>query len=303
MFRVYKTYSKTYEVESVHLYSNYGDIADRTFGTADDIDQRFQNRHNSLADGFALTRHIVKFMFTDVVVPFAGFVKEFLGVGEIERRGMTGVGRHRRRPGVLELNFRLWIVKTHGGRVTLNINAFDAEVAGAPHFVQYHLCVRCVQYFRDSSLGDPEDMILLVVGADAGHLFEGVFPVGIIDGHTTGADGFTAVNPQLTEVDRTTVEIGNVGNHQFPQLLPTGNLQPTTDNRIVAGDGETAVFWTEAKGLVKEIGAGSKVDGDIGSLTQTTHLTGVANGVSEGGVGRNMDVGSMNVQTADEENK
>ena len=29
MFRVYKTYSKTYEVESVHLYSNYGDIEDR----------------------------------------------------------------------------------------------------------------------------------------------------------------------------------------------------------------------------------------------------------------------------------
>lgn len=29
MFKVYKTYSKTYEVESVHLYSNYGDIEDR----------------------------------------------------------------------------------------------------------------------------------------------------------------------------------------------------------------------------------------------------------------------------------
>ena len=29
MLRVYKTYSKTYEVESAHLCSNYGDMADR----------------------------------------------------------------------------------------------------------------------------------------------------------------------------------------------------------------------------------------------------------------------------------
>lgn len=40
MLKVYKTYSKTYEVESTHLYSNYGDIEDR----ANQIGRPLENR-------------------------------------------------------------------------------------------------------------------------------------------------------------------------------------------------------------------------------------------------------------------
>ena len=125
-------------------------------------------------------------------------------------------------------------------------------------------------------------MVLLVVGADARHLFKRVIPIGNTDGHATGADGFAAVNPQLAEVDGATVEVRNVGNHQFPLLLPIRNLQPTTDNRVVASNNETTVLGTEAKGLVEEIGASGKVDGDIGSLTQTTQFAGLSDGISEG---------------------
>ena len=145
-------------------------------------------------------------------------------------------------------------------------------------------------------------MILLVVSADAGHLFERVASVGKTDGHTAGADGFAAVNPQLAEVDGVTVEIGNVGNHQFPLHLPIRNLEPTTDNRVVACNGEATILGTEPEGFVEEIGARGKVDGDISSLTQTTEFTSVADSVGKGGVGSNMDVGSMNAHTADEEN-
>ena len=113
----------------------HGDIANGSFSTANDIDQRFQNRHNGLADGFTLTRHIVELVGADVVIPFARFVEELFGISEVERRGVTRVGRHRRGPGMFELNLRLGIVETHGGRVTLNIDALDAEIAGAPHFV------------------------------------------------------------------------------------------------------------------------------------------------------------------------
>ena len=203
---------------------------------------------------------------------------------------------------MFELNLRLGIMETHTSGITLNINALDAKIAGAPHFVQYHFCIRRVHYFRYSSLGDPEDMILLVVGADAGHLFEGIIPVGKTNGHTTSADGFAAVNPQLTEVDGATVEIGNVGNHQCPLFLPIRNFQPTTDNRVVAGNGEATILGTEAERFVEEIGARGKVDGDISSLTQTTEFTSVADSVGKGGVGRNIDVGSVNAHTADEEN-
>ena len=93
----------------------------------------------------------------------------------------------------------------------MNTKILDTEIAGAPHFVQHHLCVRCVHYFRYSSLGDPENVVLLVVGADAGHLFEGIIPVGRTYGHITSTDSLLTIHPQLTEVDGASVEIGYFG--------------------------------------------------------------------------------------------
>ena len=140
-------------------------------------------------------------------------------------------------------------------------------------------------------------MVFLVVSADAGHLFERVASAGKTDGHITGADSFATVNPQLAKVDGATIEVRNVGNNQCPLLLPIRNFQPTADNRIVTSNGEATILGTEAERFVEEIGARGKVDGDISSLTQTTHFTSLAYGINEGGVGRDMDVGSVSVQT------
>ena len=91
----------------------HGDIANRTFGTTDDVNQRFHNGYNGLADGFALTWHIIELVGADVVIPLARFVEELFGIGEVERRGVTSIGCHWRGPGVFELNLRLGVVEGH----------------------------------------------------------------------------------------------------------------------------------------------------------------------------------------------
>ena len=71
-----------------------GDIPDGMFGSADDFCQCFQNGNDSFLDGLTLSWHIVKLVFTDVVIPFARFVEQLFGIGQVEGRGMTRVGCH-----------------------------------------------------------------------------------------------------------------------------------------------------------------------------------------------------------------
>ena len=90
---------------------------------------------------------------------------------------MSCVGCHRRRPRVLKLELGLRIVEAYGHRIALHCKALDTEVCGTPHLVQHHLCVGCFQNLLNRFLGNPQNMVFLVIGSDARHLFERIVPV------------------------------------------------------------------------------------------------------------------------------
>ena len=83
------------------------------------------------------------------MIPLTRFVEEFFGIGEVERRGVTGVGRHWRWPGVLKLEFGFWLVETYGGGISLQGKAFNAEIGSTPHLVKNHLGIGCLHDFSN----------------------------------------------------------------------------------------------------------------------------------------------------------
>ena len=85
-------------------------------------------------------------------------------------------------------------------------------------------------------------MVLLIVGTDAVHLLE------ITD--ITRPDGFLPVNPQLTEVNRTSVEVGHIGHQQLTLTFPTGNLHTATDDGVLTFDGKSTIFRSKPQGLI-----------------------------------------------------
>ena len=85
-------------------------------------------------------------------------------------------------------------------------------------------------------------MVLLIVGTDTVHLLE------ITD--ITRPDGFLPIHPQLTEVDRTTVEVGHISHQQLTLTFPTGNLHTATDNGIRSLDGKSTILRSEPQGLI-----------------------------------------------------
>ena len=71
------------------------DITYRMLGSAYEFHQGFQHRHYRLADVLACPRHIIHFVLADVVIPFSRLIQQFLGIRQIEGRGMFSVRRHR----------------------------------------------------------------------------------------------------------------------------------------------------------------------------------------------------------------
>ena len=71
------------------------DITYRMLGSADEFHKSFQHRHYRFADGFACPRHVIHFVLAYVVIPFSRLIQQFLGIRQIERRGMFRVRRHR----------------------------------------------------------------------------------------------------------------------------------------------------------------------------------------------------------------
>ena len=143
---------------------------------------------------------------------------------------------------MLKLQSGLWLVETDSRRVALWGNALNAQVGGTPHFVQHHFGVWSLQYLLDGFPGNPQDMVLLIVGTDAVHLLE------ITD--ITRPDSFLPVHPQLTEVNRTPVEVGHIGHQQLTLTFPTGNLHTSTDNGIRSLDGKSTILRSEPQGLI-----------------------------------------------------
>ena len=83
---------------------------------------------------------------------------------------------------------------------------------------------------------------MFVVGQDAGH----AFPITI---DAIGTNGFRLVDPQLAEIDGTSVEVRHIGNHEFAFALPTGYWHAATDDSTVALNGQTTVLRTERDGF------------------------------------------------------
>ena len=97
------------------------------------------------------------------------------------------------------------------------------------------------------------------------HLFE------IAD--ITSTDTLCPVNPQLTEVNRTAIEIGDISNEKFALLFPVCNSEATADDGTVALDVEAAVLRTEAEGLIEVIGAWCQMDGDFCRLSCSLYFS------------------------------
>ena len=264
-------------------------------GSAYEFHQGFQHRHYRLADGLACPRHVIHFVLADVVIPFSRLIQQFLGIGQIERRGMLRVRRHRRGPGMFKLQSVLWLMEANSRGIALWGNALDAQVGGAPHFVQHHFGVWSLQNFLHRFPGNPQHMVLLVVSTDAVHLLE------ITD--IARPDGFLSVHPQLTEVNRTSVEVGHIGHQQLPLTFPTGNLHTATDNGILSLDGQSAVLRSEPQGLIEIIGTCLKMDGHFGGLSQSSHFAGLAQGIGQRRVGSDTNVCCMGVHAAEERNE
>ena len=60
------------------------DMSYGVFSRTDKLHERFQHRNDSFLDGFTPLGHIVYLMFSDVVIPLAWLVQQFLCIGEIE---------------------------------------------------------------------------------------------------------------------------------------------------------------------------------------------------------------------------
>ena len=71
--------------------------------------------------------------------------------------------------------------------------------------MQHHLGVWCLKNLLYCLLGNPKHMVLLVVSANARHLFE------IAD--VASPSGLLSIYPQLTEINGTSVEVRHVCNH------------------------------------------------------------------------------------------
>ena len=136
-----------------------------------------------------------------------------------------------------ELDGTFRIVKADSRRVALRGDALDAQVAGAPHFVKNHLRVGGFENFLYCLLGNPQYLVLLVVGADAGHLLR------VTD--ITGSRCLFPSYPQLTKVNGTSIEVRNSSHPQLALFFPVGNAQAAADDCFVASYSQAAVFWAQ----------------------------------------------------------
>ena len=66
-------------------------------------------------------------MLSNIMVPLARLIEQLAGICQVERRWMARVGRHRRRPGMFELQLGLGVVEGHGNRIALYIKRLDAQ--------------------------------------------------------------------------------------------------------------------------------------------------------------------------------
>ena len=81
-------------------------------------------------------------------------------------------------------------------------------------------------------------MVLFVVSADAVHLFE------VCD--ITGSNGFPTIHPELAEVDRTTIEVGDFSNKKLAMFLPVLDFNATTDDGLFANNVQSTILRTQA---------------------------------------------------------
>ena len=180
----------------------YGDVAHGALCTTDKFHQCLENGNNSLVDSLAFVGQIIELVGLDVMIPLAGLIYQLFGIRQVERRRMFCVRCHRRWPWMLKLEFRLWVVKADSSRVALERDTLDAQVGGTPHLVQYHFGIGCLHDFLHRLAWHPQNVVLLVVGADAVHLFKVA--------HVACSDCLLSVHPQLSEVHRVTVEVGHI---------------------------------------------------------------------------------------------
>ena len=128
-------------------------------------------------------------------------------------------------------------------------------------------------------------MVLLVVGADAVHLFK-------VD-HVARPYRFLTVYPQLAEINRPAVKVGHVSHHQLALLLPSRNLHAAADYGILAHQLQSAVFRAQSQGFIQEVRTSRQVDGHLGSLSQTSHFARLTHSIGERRVGGDVNLCSL----------
>ena len=186
--------------------------------------QRFDAGNYGFAYLLSFPRIIIYFTAFNVVIPLAGFIQQFHGIGQIESRVVTILGHHRTRPRVLELDTAFRMMETHGGTVSLYFDRLDTEICHTPHFMKDHFGISGLLYFLYGSGRYPQYFVLGVVVDDAVHLFKVC--------HIPCTNSLLPIDPQLPEIQRTPVKHRDIGYPQLSLLLPVPDFHPTIQNGI-----------------------------------------------------------------------
>ena len=218
---------------------------------------------------------------------------------------------HRTGPGMFELDAALRVVEAHTCRIAPHLDGLDAQIRHAPHLVEYHLGIGCLHHLLHRLGRHPEHPLLLIDTADTVHLFKIV--------HIAGTDGFHPVDPQLTEVQRTSVERRHVCHPQLALPLPSrqGHTSADGSTALSLDDGRSSgrptVLRANEHRLIDRMYARGQVDGHPvfhRGVVQPTQLACLAQGsrqrrlrlflcpvVGIVAAGRHPDVGSRQADT------
>ena len=226
-------------------------MAHRTVRCALHTEQRFQCRCLNLGRAHVLAGPgiVVKAVRIGVEKPLAGLIEQAARVGQVESRVVLAPRcHHGRRPRVHEVHVALGVVEGDGGAVAHHPDALDAQVGHAPHLVEHHLGVFLVRNGLHSGGRHVERLLRLVHRTYLLHLLEVA--------HVARPDGFTAVHPQLAELQRPTVELRNVGHPELSLSSPALDEHAAADGHVAIGfQRDVFVLRTDDDGLRQTVDA------------------------------------------------
>ena len=175
-------------------------------------------------------------------------------------------GNQWRWPRVHEVDVTFGLVECHGCAVALYLDVLDAQVGHTPHFVYHHFGISGVDDLFHRRSRHIQYFLGLVDGSDAVHVVE--------IGHVSCPNGLAAIHPQLSEFQRSAVEVGHLCHIIFALFLPSCEAYAAAHGHLPVGhDTGAVVFGSDDDGLVQPVGAFAQVDAHLLSSVESSGLT------------------------------